>query len=145
MKKILLIVLLLSAGLIVDAKLNTARYAKASCNTVLNFKIYAGSNYNYAVYEDAFASVQITVNRISGNRKEQVYSKTVSAMQINRYPAEAKAMNLPLNACGYATDNTDAFEITISIVYDYNGSILVNEAPSIIVKNRQLSEIPVAV
>lgn len=145
MKKILFIVLLLTCSLIADARLNNARYARASCSTALNFKIYAGSNYNYAVYDDAFASVQITVNRINGNKKEQVYSKTVSAMQINRYPTEAKAMNLPLNVCGYVTDNSDVFEITISIVYDYNGSILVNEAPSITVKNRQLSEIPVAV
>ena len=123
MKKLLILIpVLLMVTLVFPNNLSFFNKAQ-QVNKEINLSLFSGSNYNSAAYDDALASVEITVSKVTANKAVVIGKKTYSALQLKQFPAAANAINQKLMISGKLAGN-EALVVTYTITYNSNGSII---------------------
>ena len=81
------------------------------------------NNYTARAYDNAMASVHVTVYKISGKNQTIVWEKTFDTLQLKKYPNINQA--LPERVAIYnVMDSKDKLVVTYTVTYDTKGSLL---------------------
>lgn len=126
MKKKIIISLLIAVsalGVIFNQRLEEMIVPEKPVNKDIAFTIYKGANYTAPVYDQALASVCITVEKVRGNKRTKVWAKTINALQINQYPDNRNALSQQITIPNIF-DRKEHLEITYILTYDSKGNEL---------------------
>lgn len=113
-------------------------------NKEINFSLFSGSNYTSAAYNDAQATVEITVSKMNAEKAVVIGKKTYSALQLKQFPAAANAINKKLTVSGKLAGN-EALVVTYTITYNSNGSIITFADSKIISKETTKDNVNISI
>ena len=100
-------------------------------NKEINLSLFSESNYNVPAYDDAQATVEITVSKTNENKVVMIGKKLYSALQLKQFPAAGNAINKKFLVSGKLNGN-EALVITYTITYNSNGSLITFEDSKIV-------------
>ncbi len=124
---------------------NLSLFSRAQkVNKEINLSIFSGSNYNTAAYDDANATVEITVNKINGNKKTVLSRQSYKAVQLKQYPFADKAIT-KMFTVNSLMGNNEILMITYTISYNSNGSVITFENNQVLNKNTSKDDINISI
>ncbi len=126
MKKLLLIsftVVLLAFGLIFNQEIVQFFSPEKPVQKEISFMIGAYNNYSSKAYESSYATVQVTVTKISNRKETVIWSKAFVNLPLNKYSALKTAVANKL-IIPDVLDKKEKLMITYTITYNTKGSIL---------------------
>lgn len=124
MKKHLLwlpIVLVIIAAFTTKTVINTNKVKPVDKQVQLT--IYSKNDYTASVYDEALASINVTVTKVKGSSRIVVWQKTFNAIPLKSYPTIGNAFTQQVNIPN-VMDTKEKLEVTYSITYDSKGSVL---------------------
>ena len=83
--------LILGLGIVGYSPVKEAVQAAPPVNKHLTLVIYKDKNYASEAYEDTYAAVQVTVEKVHGEERHIVYDTTYDARLLKEYPSADKA------------------------------------------------------
>ena len=89
----------------------------------ISLAMSTNNNYSYAAYNDAEASVEVTVSKVSNQKVTVLNKMSFTALQLKKYPCAASAINNTVKIAG-SLKSSDVLMVTYTITYNTNGSIL---------------------
>ncbi|HRI21851.1 MAG TPA: hypothetical protein PLA68_12900 [Panacibacter sp.] len=89
----------------------------------ISLTIATGNNYSATAYDNALASVHVTVYKISGNKQTIVWDKTFDTMQLKKYPNINQALPERV-AIPNILESKEKLVVTYTVTYDTKGSLL---------------------
>ncbi len=97
--------------------------AEKPVNKSINLSIYRDDNYSSAAYDSTIASVHITISKVTGSKLTVMYDKTLSSMQLNKFPGAQNALisNLIIPDL---LNSKEKLLINYTITYSTQGSTL---------------------
>lgn len=123
MKKIIIITSLAAASLLVCAFTGIGNlFGKEEVRNI-NLSVYKTASYDAPAYKDAYASLNVTVFRVKGNKREKLWSHNYNATQLKDYPCADKPFQQKV-AIKDITDSRAKIEICYSLSYNTKGSII---------------------
>lgn len=123
MKKKLIIIattLILISGSLLLTKKNSAQ---TPVTKDINVEVYKTSSYISPAYANTFATLEVTVVRVSGNKKDTAFQHTFQPKELKDYPASDKPMIQTITVPN-VNDRTEKLEIYYKLTYDSKGSVL---------------------
>ncbi len=143
MKKIFSLVLL-ALSLIAFTEVFGKKEAVKQTAKQVEFRIAAASNYNYNVYEESYATIQLRVYKSNKQGRELLWSKLIDPIQLNRFPDAANALSFVAEITE-VNHGHDRLEASYEVVYNTRGSILNTESSLIRLDARDRDVVPVLV
>ncbi|MEP6465636.1 MAG: hypothetical protein ABJB05_05000 [Parafilimonas sp.] len=123
MKKILIIATatLLAAGVfcLFGNKMNTEQTVSKN----INVEVYKTTSYISPAYANAFATLEVTVIRVKGNKRDTAFQHTFQPKQLKDFPASDKPFVQTITVPN-VNDSKEKLEILYKLTYDSKGSIL---------------------
>ena len=89
----------------------------------IHFSIFSGSDYHSAAYNDAKASVEVTVSKVNGDKAIVIGKKSFSALELSKFPSSANAISDTL-LISDTIESNEVLMVTYTITYNTNGSII---------------------
>ena len=123
MKKITIFFLLLVAATFTVFAATNWFQKEQPVNKEINLAITSSNNYSSAAYNDAKASVHITITKISSKQKTVVLDKVYDAMQLSLVPTNGNAINSKV-IIPNVFNGKEKLMITYCISYNSRGSII---------------------
>ena len=125
MKKIIisLAIAIVATGLIFNHQIVNWFTAEKPVNKEINLMIGSGNNYSSKAYESSYASVTITVTKMSGKTETIVWKKSFETLPLSQYPSINKAVANKLIIPGFS-DKKEKLIVTYTITYNTRGNIL---------------------
>ncbi len=125
MKKLVFIPLLITTiGLSVFYKNITGFFLpEKPVNKELNLSIATAANYHSRAYENAQASVRVSIYKIRGKQKMLIWEKTFDTLQLKRYPDYRSPMVNSITIPNVVS-NREKIIVVYTITYNTQGSIL---------------------
>ncbi len=74
-------------------------------NKEINLSIFSNNNYSTAAYDDAQATVKVTVSKVSENKTVVIGKKTYNALQLKQFPSAADAISKKFMVSGNLSGN----------------------------------------
>ncbi|CAN5190253.1 hypothetical protein BH11BAC6_BH11BAC6_08850 [soil metagenome] len=124
MKKILIILTaacLLGGAYFFSAKSNTTQ-PDVTYNKTLEMTVFSAANYSSDVYNGSVVGLNVTVTKVTGNKKLIVWQKDFPSLELKKFPSLDNAFKPSIDLPGSSA--SDVFEITYKLTYNSNGSIL---------------------
>jgi len=97
--------------------------AKKPVDKNVNVEIYKTASYVSPAYANTFATLEVTVVRINGNKKDTAFQHTFQPKQLKDYPAYDKPFVQTITIPN-VNDNREKLEIFYRLKYDTKGSEL---------------------
>ncbi len=113
-------------------------------NKEINLSIFSSSNYSAAAYDDARATIEITISKINGDKKVVLSKQSYQSMQLKQFPLVAKAISKKLNIDNVVGSN-EILMVTYTISYDSNGSVITFENNEVINKKTASDHIDISI
>jgi hypothetical protein len=110
----------------------------------INLAVFSNSNYNLPAYDDAKATIEVTISKVDASTTTILSKKTFTALQLKQYPAAASAINNKLSISGNIKNN-EVLLVTYTITYDTNGSILKFQNSEVINKQTTNDDINIVI
>ena len=110
----------------------------------INLAMFTNNNYNYAAYNDAKASVEVTVSKVSNNKVTVLNKKSFTALQLQQYPSAANAINNKVKIAG-SLGSHDVLMVTYTVTYDAKGCILTFQNSELISKETANDNISITI
>ncbi len=89
----------------------------------ISLTIATANNYNASAYDNALASVHVTVYKISGKKQTIVWDKTFDTMQLKNYPQINHALPERVTIPN-VLESQEKLVVTYTVTYDTKGSVL---------------------
>jgi energy-converting hydrogenase Eha subunit E len=124
MKKIMIITaatLLIAGSICFIAKPLTAAEKPVSKN--INLEVYKTASYISSAYAGTTATLEVTVIRVKGDKRDTAFQHTFQPKQLKDYPASDKPM-LQEITIPILNDRKERLEIYYRLTYDTKGSVL---------------------
>jgi hypothetical protein len=102
---------------------STKNSTKKTVDKNVNVEIYKTASYVSPAYENTFATLQVTVVRVNGNKKDTAFQHTFQPKQLKDYPASDKPLMQTITIPN-VNDNREKLEIFYRLKYDTKGSEL---------------------
>jgi len=113
--------LLLSALSVLFSKNFTA--AEKPIDKDINVEVYKTASYISAAYANTFATLEVTVIRVKGNKKDTAFQHTFEPKELKDYPGSDKPLVQKITIPN-VNDRKEKLEIYYRLTYDSNGSVL---------------------
>lgn len=110
----------------------------------IHFSIFSESNYQSAAYNDAKASVEVTVSKLSGDKAIVIGKKSFSALALSKLPSSANAISDKL-LISDTIESSELLVVTYTITYNTNGSIIQFQNKEIINKETERDNLNVTI
>ena len=126
MKKILitgLTAIILVTGLAFNQQIIQGFSSEKPIQKEINFTIGADNNYTSKAYESSYASVKVTVTKISGKKETIIWSKSFDTMPLKKYADFKNALSSKIIIPG-VLDRKEKLLVIYTITYNTKGSIL---------------------
>ncbi len=124
MKKIriiLAIILIATFSVLLITKESTSK--NISVDKQISLAIFAGNNYTSEAYNDALATVEVTVTEQTGIGQNIVWKKEFSDLALKDYPAFQNALTQKVTIPN-VIENKERLMVNYTITYNTGGSIL---------------------
>lgn len=123
MKKIIIIStsLLLTAGAYCFFAKQSTVETPVSKN--INVEVYKTTSYISPVYENSTATLEVTVVRVKGDKRDTAFQHTFQPMQLKDYPGSDKPMVQKITIPN-VNDRKEKLEVYYKLTYDSKGSVL---------------------
>ena len=96
----------------------------------ISIAVYKGTPYASDIYNNTFAQLHVTIEKVKDGRRIQVWDKTFDARLLNQYPSPEQAIfqtvMIPKVFC------KEQLEITYTITYNSGGSELQMQSATVI-------------
>ena len=126
MKKYSLITAILSilvVSVFFQKQVRSALFPEAPVSKQIQLAIFTQNNYSAAVYEQAKASVHVTVTKLKGKSRYIVWEKTFEEMALKKYPTVHNAFTQQVTVPNII-DGKEKLLITYTVTYEAKGSVL---------------------
>ena len=110
----------------------------------VNVEIYKTASYVSPAYENTFATLEVTVVRVNGNKKDTAFQHTFQPKQLKDYPASDKPLVQTITIPN-VNDNKEKLEIFYRLTYDTKGSELKFSDGAIIGKGEQSGQLNIKI
>ena len=141
-----LIITLISALLVLTSGsfLSIKHSAKKPVEKSVNVEIYKTASYVSPAYANTFATLEVTVVRVNGNKKDTAFQHTFQPKQLKDYPASDKPLVQRITIPN-VNDNREKLEIFYRLKYDTKGSELNFSDGTVIGKGVQSGKINIKI
>ncbi|HNP22418.1 MAG TPA: hypothetical protein PKM63_11985 [Panacibacter sp.] len=99
----------------------------------ISLAIYRGNSYESAVYNSSSARLHISIVRVTGNKRKEVWSQTCDAKLLKQFPSADKAMAQTITVP--RVFSKEHLEVTYTITYDSDGTQLQMENDEVVSGN----------
>ena len=89
----------------------------------INVEVYKTSSYVSPAYANTFATLEVTVVRVKGNKKDTAFQHTFQPKQLKDFPSSDKPMIQEI-IIPNVNDRNEKLEIYYRLTYDTKGSVL---------------------
>ncbi len=89
----------------------------------ISFAIYKGYNYKSKAYEGAFAQIHITIEKVRGSKRVNVWEKTFDAKLLKQYPPMKSALTQNVTVSN-VIDKKEHLEVSYVLTYNSKGNEL---------------------
>lgn len=89
----------------------------------INVEVYKTASYISPAYANTFATLQVTIIRVNGNKKDTAFQHTFQSKELKDYPASDKPMIQKITIPN-VNDRKEKLEIYYKLTYNTKGSIL---------------------
>jgi hypothetical protein len=89
----------------------------------INLEVYKTASYVSPVYADTYATLEVTVVRVNGNKRDTAWQHTFDPKQLKDYPASDKPMMQKITIPN-VNDRKEKLEIYYRLTYNTRGSVL---------------------
>ena len=113
-------------------------------NKEIKLSIFTQNNYSSAAYDDAQATVAVTVSKVMDNKKLIISRQSFTALQLKQFPSAINAITKQLSIDEVMKSN-EMLMVTYTISYNSNGSILTFENNEIVNKETAKDTINIAI
>jgi hypothetical protein len=124
MKKKLIITLTSAALILVSGSFfGMTNFEEKPVSKNISVEVYKTASYVSPAYANAFATLEVTVVRVNGNKKDTAFQHTFEPKQLKDYPAFDKPFVQTITIPN-VHDNREKLEIFYKINYNTKGSEL---------------------
>lgn len=88
-----------------------------------SFNIYKASNYASEIYDSTEAAIEISVEKVNGKNRVQVWDTTLGPCLLKKYPAAGEAISKTITIPA-VVDGKEQLEVTYVITYNTQGNLL---------------------
>ena len=113
-------------------------------NKEISLSIFSGSNYGAAAYDDADATITVTISKINGDKKVVLDKQSYAAMQLKQFPSAAHAISKKMNISNMV-GNSEILMVTYTVSYSSNGSTIIFENNQIVNKETAKENITISI
>jgi len=89
----------------------------------INVEVYKTASYVSPAYANTFATLQVTVIKVNGNKKDTAFQHTFQPKELKDYPASDKPLIQKITIPN-VKDSKEKLEIYYKLTYDTKGSVL---------------------
>jgi hypothetical protein len=146
MKKKLIIITATALVLLGSSYLFLAQQdaSSAPVNKDINVEVYKTASYVSPAYANTFATLEVTVVRVKGNKRDTAWQHTFEPTQLKDFPASDKPMVQKITIPN-VNDGKEKLEIYYRLSYDSKGSILNFLNTTIIGKGQQTGKLHIQI
>ncbi len=119
-------------------------FSSAPVNKNINVEVYKTASYVSPAYANTFATLQVTVVRVKGNKRDTAWQHTFEPTQLKDFPASDKPLVQKISIPN-VNDNKEKLEIYYKLSYDSKGSILNFLNTTIIGKGQQTGKLHIQI
>jgi hypothetical protein len=112
-------ILVLTSGSFIGLKSSD----KKSIDKQVNVEVYKTASYVSPAYANTFATLEVTVVRINGKKKDTAFQHTFQPKELKDYPASDKPLVQTITIPN-VNDNREKLEIFYRLTYNTKGSEL---------------------
>ncbi len=113
-------------------------------NKNINVEVFKDASYNAPIYADAFATINITVIKVNGNKKDTAFTHNFAPMQLKSFPACNKPLTSKISV-GNINDSKESLEVYYTLTYNTKGSQLVFSDVTLIGKGEQSGKLSIKI
>src|SRR5258706_13882306 len=92
-------------------------------NKDIDVSVYKTASYISPAYADTYATLEVTVVRVNGNKKDTAWQHTFEPKKLEDYPASDKPMVQKITIPN-VNDRKEKLEIWYRLTYNTKGSVL---------------------
>jgi hypothetical protein len=133
-------ILVLTSGSFISLKNSTAKPVSKN----INVEVYKTASYVSPAYADTYATLQVTVVKVHGNKKDITWQHTFDPKQLKDYPDSGKPMVQTITIPN-VNDKKEKLEIYYKVTYNTKGSELNFFDGTIIGKGEQSGKLDVKI
>jgi hypothetical protein len=112
-------ILVLTSGSFIGIKNSTKKHV----NKNISVEVYKTASYVSPAYANTFATLEVTVVRVNGNKKDTAFRHTFQPKELKDYPASDKPFVQNITILN-VNDKKEKLEIFYRLRYDTKGSEL---------------------
>lgn len=99
----------------------------------ISLAIYRGSSYESAIYNSTSAKLHISIVKVKGNQRTEVWSQTCDAKLLKQFPSADKALAQTITVPKMLSK--EHLELTYTITYDSDGTQLRMQSDEVLAGN----------
>ena len=122
----------------------TKHLTKKTVDKNINVQVYKTASYVSPAYANTFATLEVTVVRVSGNKKDTAFQHTFQPKELKDYPASDKPLMQKITIPN-VNDNKEKLEIFYRLTYNTRGSELNFSEGTIIGKGVQNGKLSIKI
>lgn len=123
MKKIAMIITAALILVTIVCFLSKDYFAAKPVSKNIDVEVYKTASYVSPAYSDAYATLEVTVVKVSGNKRDTAFQHTFAPKQLKDYPASDKPMIQKITIPN-VNDKKEKLEVYYKLTYDSKGSVL---------------------
>ena len=109
----------------------------------ISVAIYKGNSYAADIYSNTSAKLHITIEKVNGNCRTQVWSQTLDAKMLKEYPSAEQALaETVMVPKVFSKEN---LQVTYTITYDSDGSELQMQSAEIVSGNTKETKLSISI
>ncbi|MEP6682044.1 MAG: hypothetical protein ABJA35_02245 [Parafilimonas sp.] len=144
MKKILIITTAIILSVSTYFLFSEKMYAEQPVNKDINFEVYKTASYISPAYANTFATLEVTVVRVRGNKKDTAFQHTFKPKELKDYPASDKPLVQKITIPN-VNDSKEKLEIFYKLTYNSDGSVLNFLNTTTIGKGQQIGKLHIQI
>jgi hypothetical protein len=110
----------------------------------INVEVYKTASYISAAYANTFATLEVTVIRVKGNKKDTAFQHIFQPKELKDYPGSDKPLVQKITIPN-VNDRKEKLEIYYKLTYDSKGSVLNFLNTKTIGKGEQTSKVNIQI
>lgn len=144
MKKIAIAITSIALAVITTSFISYKNFTVKKVNKNINVEIYKEVSYNSPVYADAYATLNITVIKVCGNKRDTAFTQNSTTMQLKNFPSFDKPFISKI-AVSNVNDIEEKLEVYYTLTYSTKGSRLIFSDVRTIGKSEQSGNVSIKI
>ncbi len=124
MKKISIIIAAAMLIIITTGFISYKNFTVKKVNKNINVEVFKDASYNAPVYADAYATINITVIKVNGSKRDTAFTHNFTPMQLKSFPSSDKPLLSKISVSNI-NDKQERLEVYYTLTYNTKGSQLV--------------------